>query len=476
MGALRWDRPMDTPAQQANVFGRDNIIVQASGSGVNVSIGAQPHLRLTQYERRTKLAARDNSEAALLSAYRSDVVNLVGREPEMADLRLWLEHEAPVSIRVVVGAGGRGKTRLALELARAIADEGWLAGFANDAELDRFRKQGHVEQWHWDKPVLAVVDYAASRAAQIGAWVRELVDASLEDGRPRFRLLLLERQANPAIGWFATVFGLGNDDNSRAAKGLLDPGEPIDLPALDDLAFRREIFAAALTRAKGGFEPPALRADAEFDRLLADRKWAGDPLFLLMAGLVAAKTGVREALSLSRADLAFSIAGHELDRIGRIGAAHGVDAKQNRPGAFVRHMAVMATLTQGLTIPQARSLVKSELSALDSAATLDPTLEALTDALPEPTAKGGDCAYPAGYRRRSGDPVMDGRRRRSRAERARGAAENRRRGADRACESEFDAGPRGARLRRRRPRRADSLAGVPDSGARDRSRRVNADR
>ena len=29
---------MDTPAEQANVFGRDNIIVQASGSGVNVTV------------------------------------------------------------------------------------------------------------------------------------------------------------------------------------------------------------------------------------------------------------------------------------------------------------------------------------------------------------------------------------------------------------------------------------------------------
>ena len=109
----------------------------------------------------------------------------------------------------------------------------------------------------------------------------------------------------------------------------------------------------------------------------------------MMAGLVAAKTGVREALSLSRADLALSIAGRELDRIGRIGAAHGVDAKQNRPGAFVRHMAVMATLTQGLALPEARALAKSELGALDSTASLDPTLEALTDALPEATAKGG---------------------------------------------------------------------------------------
>ena len=220
-------------------------------------------------------------------------------------------------------------------------------------------------------------------------WVRELVDASLEDGRSRLRLLLLERQANPAIGWFATVFGLGHDDNSRAAKSLLDPGEPIDLPALDDLAFRREIFAAPLKIVKAGLEPPALGVDAEFDRLLGDRKWAGDPLFLMMAGLVAAKTGVREALSLSRADLAFAIAGRELDRIGRIGAAHGVDAKQNRPGAFVRHMAVMATLTQGLALPEARALAKSELVAMDSVAPLDATLEALTDALPEPNAKGG---------------------------------------------------------------------------------------
>ena len=277
---------------------------------------------------------------------------------------------------------------MALELARTIK-EGWVAGFATSDEIDRFRAQNHVEQWRWDKPVLVVVDYAASRAAQIGTWVRQLVNASLGDGRPRFRLLLLERQADPAIGWFATVFGVGNDAKSRAARSLLDPGEPIDLPPLDDLGSRREIFAAPLKIAKGGLEAPALGADPEFDRLLDDHNWAGDPQFLMMAGLVAAKTGVREALSLSRADLAFSIAHRELDRIGRIGAAHGVDAKLNRPGAFVRHMAVMATLTQGLTLAQARSLAKSELSALDSAAPLDATLEALTDALPEQTVKGG---------------------------------------------------------------------------------------
>ena len=120
---------MNSSAQSANVSGHDNIVVQASGSGVNVAIGAKPYLRLTQYERRTRLAERDNSEAALLSAYRADVVPLIGRDGAMADLRRWLDDPAALSVRVLVGPGGRGKTRLALELAREIAKDGWLAGF-----------------------------------------------------------------------------------------------------------------------------------------------------------------------------------------------------------------------------------------------------------------------------------------------------------------------------------------------------------
>jgi tetratricopeptide (TPR) repeat protein len=378
---------MDAHTQIANVFGADNIVVQASGSGVNVTIGPKPYLKLTQYERRTRLVSRDNSEAALLSAYRADVVPLVGRDGALADLRRWLDHPAPVSVRVLVGAGGRGKTRLALELAREVS-QGWLAGFATADELDRFRGQHGVEQWRWDKPVLVIVDYAASRSDQIRAWLRELVDASLED-RPKLRLLLLERQADRAIGWLATVFGQGDNDDSRAKIALLDPQEPVELPALDELEFRRQVFDALLKRANGSLEAPAPGADPEFDRLLAHRKWAGDPLYLMMAGLAAAKAGVRGALTLSRADLALSAARNELERIGRIGAARGVDEKHAFPGAFVRHMAAMATLTQGLALAEARELATREMDALRSTAPLDATIAALTDALPATEAAGG---------------------------------------------------------------------------------------
>jgi tetratricopeptide (TPR) repeat protein len=365
--------------------------VQANGSGVNVTVQAgRPYLRLTQYDNRTRLATHGNSETALLSAYREDVAPLLGREGAIADLRRWLESEAPASMRALVGAGGRGKTRLAVEFARRISGEGWLAGFVEAHELDRFRSQHNVAERRWDKPVLIVVDYAASRAEQIRAWARELADAAFEGGRSRLRLLLIERQASRAIGWLATILGAGGDDASRAVTALFDPPEPVELPAIDDLEFRRQIFAALLSRSGSGLAAPVPGADAEFDRLLADRKWAGDPLYLGMAGLVAGRVGVRAALSLSRADLALQVAERELKRIGDIGAAHGVDAAfQNHSGAFVRHLAIMATLTQGLTLAEARSLAEGELAALKSAAPLSASLEALRDALPGVGGSGG---------------------------------------------------------------------------------------
>ena len=371
----------------------EHIIVQRNGSGADTDIqSGRPYLRLTQYVRRTKLAARDNSEAALLSAYRADVVPLIGRDRQIGELRHWLDGPAPVSIRVLIGAGGRGKTRLALELARDASKDGWLAGFVNaderEDELDRFRGQGGVELWRWDKPVLVIVDNAAGRAEQIRGWLTELVDTSLED-RPKLRLLLLERQANRAIGWLSAIFGLGDSDASRAAIALLDPPEPVELSPLDELRFRHEVFATLIRRANPALDAPTLGADPELDRLLADRKWAGDPLYLMMAGLAAATAGVRTALTLSRADLALSTARNELDRIGRIGAARGIDKQHAHPGAFARHMAVVATLVQGLNLAEARALATKEREALNSSASLDATIAALTDALPESGANGG---------------------------------------------------------------------------------------
>ena len=178
---------------------------------------------------------------------------------------------------------------------------------------------------------------------------------------------MIERQANTKVGWFVTVFGRGDDDNSLASLALLDPPrEPVELKALDELEFRREVLKALLKAANSAVEAPQPGVDQEFERQLADEKWAGDPLYLMMAALEASKKGVRAGLSLSRADLAQSMAHRELDRIGRIGASRKIDEGHEQIGALVRHMAVMATLTQGLSTDElVRQVARKERKALE---------------------------------------------------------------------------------------------------------------
>ena len=102
------------PEMRADIKGSGNIVVQVSRSGINVTIDARiPYLRLTQFEARTKRA--------------------------LDDLHQWLTSGRDISIRVLTGGAGRGKTRLALELVREAAGKGWLAGFVTPRELDRFR-------------------------------------------------------------------------------------------------------------------------------------------------------------------------------------------------------------------------------------------------------------------------------------------------------------------------------------------------
>ena len=126
-------------------------------------------------------------------------------------------------------------------------------------ELDRFRGQGGVERWRWDKPVLVIVDYAASRAEQIRAiGLRELVDASLDSraqiataaagtpGQPRDRLA---RDRSSAL---ATTIIRAPQSRCSIRRS------PSNFPALDELEFRRR----GLRGVAQEVEPRARRAGA----------------------------------------------------------------------------------------------------------------------------------------------------------------------------------------------------------------------
>ncbi|MEU9297901.1 tetratricopeptide repeat protein [Streptomyces sp. NPDC048266] len=229
------------------------------------------------------------SAAALLQAGRQ-VVAFHGREELLDRLARWCRQEGFGSW-LLHGPAGQGKTRLAHELAGTMAPDGWAVlwprATAAPAEL---RAVGRAA-----KPLLVVLDYAETRAAQLAA----LLEAAAEHGGATpFKVLLLARTVGD---WWTSTQAV-----SRTAEELLDGTPVVALPALESdtaarpQAYRRaaEAFAAALPDVRGRQGPdwPGLAASLPVPDV--DRAGMDNALTLHMTALAdlldAADTGSAE--------------------------------------------------------------------------------------------------------------------------------------------------------------------------------------
>ena len=114
----------------------EQIINAESGASVYATLIGDIHIRnghpLYRFEPFETDTAELDREAALkqpsllLAAERS-VVKFVGREDELADLRNWRDSETPgISVLVIHGQGGEGKTRLVKKFATESASQDWI--------------------------------------------------------------------------------------------------------------------------------------------------------------------------------------------------------------------------------------------------------------------------------------------------------------------------------------------------------------
>jgi hypothetical protein len=254
--------------QGATVSGSGNVIVQIEGDGNTVLLG-KPHLVLTRHTKQVQI----RSDLQLLVPY-NRTLPLIGRETELQELWDFLHRQQKIAVRVLTGEGGAGKTRLALTLCDEASEKGWDAGFLTSDELKRFMSQQNLTEWGWRKPTLAVVDYAASQAAELSRWLVGLAGNPGFDNRP-LRLLLLERHAENDSGWWQTVFGRGSWEAINV-QALLDPEQPLRLPSLGVKA-RAELLRAMLN--KLGYGTKRNADDLEATHELRAAEWAGQPLF-----------------------------------------------------------------------------------------------------------------------------------------------------------------------------------------------------
>jgi hypothetical protein len=141
---------------------------------------------------------------------RREVVGFVGRDEELAALVAWCEDDKSGRLRLVIGPGGVGKTRLAVELADRLREVGWRTERIADG------KEAHAISALRDvtaRRALLVVDYAEARSG-LDQMASELA-RSQGDG---IRVLLLARSAG---NWWDQL-GI----NDPAAWDLIQAARP----------------------------------------------------------------------------------------------------------------------------------------------------------------------------------------------------------------------------------------------------------
>ncbi|QAZ66795.1 tetratricopeptide repeat protein [Solidesulfovibrio carbinolicus] len=366
--------------QQAQA-GDNARIIQIIGD--NNYVGDSPHLFITPLPPAQPAPTEPAKDEASLLRPVIEATAFVGREPLLADFGAWANaHEAqrPVSVRVVHGGAGVGKTRFARELCRALGPD-WQAGFVTNAEARRTLGRGNLGAWQWRKPTLIVFDYALSLVDALRVWLEELCAAT-----PRahpLRILLLERQADAQSGWLERLLQSGFGLNEMMPRDLLD-GEPLRLPDLSSPAVRIGIMQNMLARLGSAVVLPA--EDTDFQTRLAATDWAGAPLYLMMAAMVMHQQGgVGEVLHLGRVDLALKVAEHEHKRLL---LPCGDNASMQ---ILIAHMAAFATLRGGIGARDLGSCLAREREALGcSGSDVATTRRLLSELLPD----GGEGVAP----------------------------------------------------------------------------------
>jgi hypothetical protein len=341
-------------------FASGNDITQISvgaSQNVNITINGQLAVQLLSPAYPRPLPSGTREPIDLLKAAHAQTP-FVGRNAILQDFMDWCFGSPALSMRVLVGQAGAGKTRFAYELYAQIKKQSqWAAYFV------RFRKNEAKEVDLWGqikgKNALIIVDYASDVARPLADLLRPLAD-SAPSGR-RIRVLLLARTASWDQGWLAV---LSSGRTGEDVERQFDPREPMKLPqfASEDrrAVFERTIALAAEYMSRPAPAQPPL---AEFSsKEVAER--LADPLTLMMAALVAFDSGAASALSLTRTRLAYRVSQ-------KLVADRMKEAAHDHKELFL-HMAAYATLCGGLEEQEALRVLKQESEHTHMGSVADP--------------------------------------------------------------------------------------------------------
>jgi tetratricopeptide (TPR) repeat protein len=255
--------------------------VDALYRALNRLIGLPEDLVAWPVETLDAAAIRELRADLLLPRYR--LVPYTGKafRQTLEDLLAWARGleaaRPPVGLRIYIGPGGAGKTRLLIEAGEALRREGWWTGFLRAGRLNSDNAPLLTAD---ARPTLLIADYIANRPDEARTLLREAARACRERTAP-LALVLLERAfpewlrkdlqdyTDPEyVGWPAFL-GLPTVEKAPRALPALDPED------------RRALFWAARARF-AALLPADGRSLPDYDEL------PESPLHVLLLALLTA--------------------------------------------------------------------------------------------------------------------------------------------------------------------------------------------
>ena len=392
---------MSPTTQQQVQAGAGSIVVMVAGDCNTVTIHDPAALRAITHERYLAgytYADADLDRRLLIPHFQGIPFHEGARRRDLDMLDGWLDGNARVSIRTLIGTAGTGKTRLAIEfLNRQLPKRtGWALGWLRTEELRRFTTLNPLDRCSWARDTCIVIDYASAAVEPLRKLLKDSLAAANNLLGARLRLLLLDRTPD---GWYESLksshgyqmeairalFSSEPPDPHRVSRFALEDRRAVLQSAIDGFCpdgaaaspsghsltvVVPDGTASASERPGSGTGSPGQApakpavppagADAVFDRRLADpsQPWA-DPLFLIIAAAASVGIGLGEALAMSRTDLARFAAERERARMNL--ALSPEDGRKLTP---LHHMAGLVTLAGSASLSAVRKVADQEQSRL----------------------------------------------------------------------------------------------------------------
>lgn len=294
------------------------------------------------------------SESRLLHADEALVPFDAARQPAIDQLNTWLDDDNfPVAIRLMTGAGGLGKTRLAIEICEQRLQRGWHCGFLSKENSAKDMTTAWQQLLAFKQPILLVMDYAETRQAVLLAFIKALLKTP--NSQP-VRLLLLARNGGE---WWDNLPSKDAD-----CEVLLSSYATSGAYALPELYLDTNSRHIAYTLALKAYANATGKTASHIQPDLSGEHFA-KPLYLQMAALLALY-GEHPATAEG---LTNALLNHER----RYWAKALADTPIYQPENYAQHLLALATLSGGFATPkQAKTffgngLTTSEFTALFNA-------------------------------------------------------------------------------------------------------------